>query len=90
MPLRDVVQDPRFRQDFEMYRRNYPEMGVIYAAMIEVLQERPTSGVVAMETFPDFRIYLTDPVDDTPAFNVMYSYDVNNIYLHAITTVKFL
>ncbi len=89
MPLRDIVQDTRFTQDFDMYRQNYPEMDDIYAAMIEVLQERPATGVVAMETFRDFRIYLTDPVGDSPAFNVMYSFDVDNIYLHAITSVKF-
>jgi hypothetical protein len=89
VPLRDIVQDPRFTHDFEMYRQNYPEIEDIYAAMIEVLQDRPAAGVVAMEIFRDFRIYLTDPVGDSPAFNVMYSYDVNNIYLHAITTVKF-
>lgn len=62
-------------------------MDAIYATFVEALQAKPSTGVV-WETFPDFRIYLTDPFGDAPAFNVLYSYDTEHIYLHAITTAK--
>lgn len=88
MPLREIVQFPIFTQDLEMYRRNYPEMDTVYLAMTVSLIDNPFEGK-PLEVFPDFRIYLTRPSDNTPAFYVMYSYDTEHIYLHAIRKVEF-
>jgi len=87
VPHREIVQDPRFTQDFEMYRQNYPEMDDIYRAMTLSLQDNPFEGK-PLETFPDFRTYLTHPHGNVPVFHVLYSYDTEHIYLYAISTVK--
>ena len=89
MPLREIVQDSLFTQDFEMYRRNYSEMDHIYAAMVRDIQEQPSIGVVLNETFWDYRVYLTQLVGNAPAFNVMYRYDTEHIYLYSIKKLDF-
>lgn len=88
VPPREIVQFPIFTQDFEMYRQNYPEMDDIYHAIVLSLLDNPFEGK-PLETFPDFRTHLTKLIGSAPAFNVMYSYDTEHIYLYAITTVKF-
>jgi hypothetical protein len=88
VPLRQIIHDPIFTQDFEMYQQNYPEMDLIYAATVHDLQEQPSIGVIMSETFWDFRIYLTGVVGNAPAFNIMYRYDTERIYLYSIKVAR--
>lgn len=85
---REIVQDSIFTQDFEMYRQNYPEMDNVYALAVRDLQEQPSIGIVMSETFWDFRVYLTQPRDTVPAFNILYRFDTERIYFYSIKLAK--
>lgn len=88
MHHRDVVQLPKFAQYFEMYRRNYPEMDEVYRDSVAVLLDKPSTGNL-IGIASDLRLYMTLPTDQTPAFWITYDYDIDNLYLYAITKVSF-
>ena len=87
MSLREVVEAPNFKNDLDMYRRNYPEIDTIYDETKSIRRDRPYDGE-SIEAGSGFWHYLTFATDDTPGFWIYYSYDIDHIYISQIRKVE--
>jgi hypothetical protein len=83
MYLRDVVEEPRFAQDMDGYRRLYANMDYVYLDIAWRLSRDPRIGD-SLDKAPDFRLYTTTAVGNMPAFWVLYTFDAERVYLHSI------
>jgi hypothetical protein len=86
MYLRDVVEDPRFTQDLDSYRQLYANMDDVYQDITWTLSRHPRVGD-PLPVAPDFRLYTTTAIGDTPAFWVLYTFDSDKVYLHSLQHV---
>jgi hypothetical protein len=86
MYLRDVVEEPRYAQDLDNYRRLFPEIDDLQIIIVWTLSRKPTSGE-ALAVAPDFRVFTTEPIANMPAFHILYSFDENFVYLHSLQKV---
>lgn len=84
--LRTVIEEQRFTQDIDNFRRIYARIDDVQRAITWQLSRNPLIGT-PLPMAPDFRVYETDSVGSTPAFWVLYSFDVNCVYLHSIEPV---
>jgi len=84
--LRDVVEEPRYTQDLESLRRQFPSLDEIHADLTWELSQHPTAGI-PLPFASDFRLYTTTPTKDTHAFHILYTFDENKVYLHSIQSV---
>jgi hypothetical protein len=87
MSLRTVIEEPRFTQDIDGFRRKYPRIDEVHLAITWILARTPFAGT-PLEVAPDFRVFETTAVGDTPAFWVLYTFDHEKVYLHSIEPVK--
>lgn len=87
MSLRNVVEEPRFSQDIDGFRKIYARMDDVYIGIAWSLSHDPRIGE-QLRVAPDFRLLTTTAVDDTPAFWVLYTFDTENVYLHSLEEVK--
>jgi hypothetical protein len=87
MYLRDVVEEARYAQDLDNYRRLFPEIDDLQAIIVWILSRQPTSGE-PLAVAPDFRVFTTEQTATMPAFHILYSFDENNVYLHSIQKVE--
>lgn len=85
--LRDVVEEPRYSQDLDLLRRQFPSLDEIHADLTWELSLHPAVGQPIAFAL-DFRLYTTVPTNDTPAFHILYSFDKNKVYLHSIQPVQ--
>lgn len=85
--LRDVVEEPRFMQDLDSYRDLYPRIDEVHASISWELSHHPALGT-PLSVAPDYRVFETNAVGDTPAFWVLYWFDTKKIYLCSIEPVR--
>lgn len=85
--LRTVVEEPRFTQDVDRFREKYPRIDEVHEALTWDLARRPSGGT-PLDKFPDYRVYTTTEIGDTPAFWVLYSFDEYKVYLMSIEPVR--
>jgi hypothetical protein len=83
MYLRDIALDARYAQDLDGFRRQYPALDDVQAALEWELANKPTTGE-PLDFAPDFRRYTTKASVNTPTFHILYSFDENKVYLHSI------
>ena len=86
MYLRDVVEEPRFIQDFDGYRQLYANMDDVHRDITWTLSRDPRVGD-PLDKAPDFRLYTTTAIGDTPAFWVLYTFDAERVYLYSLQRV---
>ncbi|MEO8395905.1 MAG: hypothetical protein ABI700_23115 [Chloroflexota bacterium] len=87
MYLREIVEEHRVLDDITHYRERYPGFDDFYQAMTGKLSENPRIGD-PLSYAPDFRLYTTVSTNDAPAFNILYTFDENKVYLHSIQPVQ--
>ena len=87
MYLRDVALDPRYAQDLDAFRRLYPSIDDVQAALEWELANKPTVGE-PLDFAPDFRRYTTKASTEIPAFHILYSFDEHKVSLHSIHPVE--
>lgn len=87
MYLRDVVEEPRFTQDIDSYRKLYPRIDDVHQAITWTLGHDPRIGT-SLPIAPDFRVFETTPIGDVPAFWVLYTFDDAKVYLHSLEPVR--
>lgn len=80
---RQVVEQPRFTYDLDLYRNLYPRMDEVHAALAWTLSRNPRVGQ-PLGDFPDFWVFKTTPSYDTPSFRVLYEFTGESVILHAI------
>jgi hypothetical protein len=83
MHLRDVVEEPRFTQDLDSYRRLYANMDAVHQDITWKLSRQPAIGII-LPFAPDFRLFTTKSIGETPAFWVLYTFDEERVYLHSL------
>lgn len=83
MYLRDVVEELRYSQDLDNFRRRYPHMDEVQALLVWELSNNPTLGN-SLYFAPDFRLYETSRYEAMPVFYILYTFDENRVYLHSI------
>lgn len=83
MYLRDVVEEPRYTEDLDNYRRLYPEIDDVQAIISWTLSRQPTIGL-PIPFASDFRLFGTTAFKNVPAFWILYSLDAERVYLHSI------
>ncbi|HVU14773.1 MAG TPA: hypothetical protein VHD90_26035, partial [Phototrophicaceae bacterium] len=84
--LRGVIEEPRFTEDFDLFRQRYPDMDEIHRWITDQLGENPRLGEVLKQS-PEYRTLVTLAVGKTPAFWVFYKFDERNVYLLSIEPV---
>jgi hypothetical protein len=83
--LRDVVEEPNFTDEFDLLRDTYPQLDAIFADLSWTLSSDPHIGVpVQGYPHPYIRLFITTPIQDTPAFQVLYRYTDDQVILLAI------
>jgi hypothetical protein len=87
MSGRTVVEEPRFSQDLDGFRRIYEGMDDVYTAVAWALSRDPRLGE-QLRVAPDFRVLTTTAAHDTPSFWILYTFDAEHVYLHSIEEVK--
>jgi hypothetical protein len=87
MSLRDVVEEPRFTLDLDDYRDSYDNMDDVLSSITWALSNDPRAGE-ALEVAPDFRLFTTTAIGDTPVFWVLYTFDAERVYLHSLKEAK--
>lgn len=87
MYLRAIIEEPRFTQDIDSYRRLYSHIDDVHEDLTWVLSRDPRLGE-PLAVAPDFRLYTTTAIGDTPAFWVLYTFDAERVYLHSIEPVS--
>jgi hypothetical protein len=87
MYLRDVVEESRFTQDLDGYRRLYSNMDDVHQIITWTLSRQPMVGD-ALSFAPDFRLFTTTPIGKTPPFWVLYTFDAERVYLHSLQHVE--
>jgi hypothetical protein len=87
MYLRDVVEEPRYSEDLDHYRRLYSAIDDVQAIISWTLSRQPTIGQPLLVA-PDFRVFTTSPFQDMPAFWVLYTFDTERVYLHSIQVAQ--
>jgi hypothetical protein len=85
--LRDVVEEPRFAQDIDGYQAKYAHIDALHEWVTGTLSENPRAGRPFKEA-PDIRVLTTPPIEDVPAFWVVYTFDENKVYLLSIRLVS--
>lgn len=87
MCLRGVVEEPRYSQDLDRFRRMYSLVDDVHEDLTWILSRHPREGKTL--TFaPDFWLYTTTAIGDTPAFWILYTFDTERVYLHSIEPVN--
>jgi hypothetical protein len=80
---RGVVPEPRYTQDFDDLCTLYPDLDEVQSHLESELSENPRAGE-PLPFAPDFRLYTTAAVGATPAFDILYTFDTRQVYLHSI------
>ena len=83
MPLRTVIEEDRFTTDIDSFRRRYEGIDELHATVTYILAEYPRMGT-PLRIAPDFYVYETLPVANTPAFWILYTFDDLHVYFHSI------
>jgi hypothetical protein len=85
--VRGVVEEPRFTQDVDTFRQNYPRFDDVLRWIAWELARNPIAGET-LPQFPDFRVLKTEGIQEgIPNFRVLYTFDTEKVYLHAIEPV---
>jgi len=84
--IRDIVEEKRFTQDLDNFRKIYARMDEVFYAFSWALAKDPRLGT-SLEQAPDFWLFETTEAGDTPAFWVLYSFDQQKVHLHSIEPV---
>jgi hypothetical protein len=83
--LRDVIEDPNFSAEFDLFRNIYAQMDTLHAGLTFTLGSNPRIGTpIEGYPHPNIRLFITTPVEDTPSFQVLYRYTWNQVILLAI------
>ncbi|MBZ0302296.1 MAG: hypothetical protein K8J31_21285 [Anaerolineae bacterium] len=83
--LRDVVEEPNFTEEFDSLRNVYSAMDEVHAGLTHTLGFDPRTGTVVQGfPHPTVRLFKTTPIEDTPAFLVLYRYTADQVILLAI------
>lgn len=83
MWLRTIVEEQRFLEDFDNFRRLYPGLDKLHITITYTLARHPRVGN-PLEIAPDFRSLYIQARSETPAFWLLYTFDENNVYLHSL------
>jgi len=83
MYLRGVVEEPRYSQDLDNLREQYPQIDEVQRRISWELSRIPRAGE-PLEGAPDFRFFTTAPFEDVPTFLILYDFDEENVYLRSI------
>jgi hypothetical protein len=87
MPLRDVIEEKRFTQDLDAFRKLYSDMDDVHQIITWTVSRNPRVGE-PLEVAPDFRLFMTNAIGKTPAFWVLYTFDDEHVYLHSLQEAK--
>lgn len=83
MYLRSVIEEPRYSQDLDNLREQYPQIDEVQRHISWELSRNPRGGE-PLEDAPDFRFFTTTPFEDVPPFRVLYDFHEENVYLRSI------
>jgi hypothetical protein len=83
MYLRGVIEEPRYSQDLDALREQYPQIDEVQRRASWELSRNPRVGE-PLEDAPDFRFLTTSPFEDVPSFRILYDFDEENVYLRSI------
>lgn len=81
--LRDVVEDPRYTEDFDSLHNVYAHMDDVHLSITWALARDPRIGS-PLPGFPDFRVYRTTSIGATPQFQVLYTFGPETVTLLGI------
>jgi hypothetical protein len=87
MSLRDVIEEPRFAQDLDAFRKIYSNMDDVHQSITWTLSRDPRIGD-SLEVASDFRLFTTTAIGKTPAFWVLYTFDDEQVYLHSLQEAR--
>jgi hypothetical protein len=85
--IRTVIEETRFTNDLDNYRRLYPNVDKVYLEMTWLLATQPRVGE-ALDFAPDFWRYQTSAVGEVSPFWILYTFDDNHVWLQSMEPIK--
>ena len=80
---RSCIEEAAFQEELDLLRETYPHIDEVHRSLTTKLASNPRLGD-RLKYSDEYWLYLTDAIEATPSFWVLYRYDAQYVYLASI------